>query len=374
MNLVLITLITWAAPSAKDAGLQPPSIVSQSLQTGTVKRDNQEFVIEDTSWREPIPNVGGVTGDRAYLRQMTSLLGKVTSESVRTEGSLPAVSLKSSALGRSAWEDLVLAWPLNSSDAKERLIADSGASADISAQPKVTIYDESGKLVEELNLAGSLKAQRQLVPLLNSLQTVALTRSPAELRSGMKVGTWDIPKGRSSRSLRSIVELMRTNSRLEITVDDRVANRLVTTNSEGLSIKWRELAERLPRVLNLSWIQKGNVYHLVAAEGEPLGEKPETFDSLVVEVLTHLQELGVIDATVPAAQIVGARSDLGAASESVTNAIAGAYSECGKDAGKFRQVLEEARQKRGYRLSYEYAISSTYNGPGFSFTTFVNSR
>jgi hypothetical protein len=273
-----------------------------------------------------------------------------------------------------AWEDLVSVWPLNSPDAKDKLIADSGASADISVQPRLTIYDTAGKLVDELNLGRSLDAQKQLVPVLKSLQPAAPPRCPVVLRRGMKVGTWDIPKGRSSRSLRSVFDLMRTYSKFEITVDDRVANRLVTTNSEGLSIKWRELAERLPRVLNLSWIKKGNAYHLVAAEGEPLGEKPENFDSLVVEVLTHLQELGVVDATVPASRIVGARGDLGTASESVTSAITRAYSECGKDPGKFRQLIAEAQQTKVYRVAYEFAISSVFNGQGFSFTTFVNSR
>jgi len=273
-----------------------------------------------------------------------------------------------------AWEDLVSVWPLNSPEAKDKLIADSGASADISVQPRLTIYDTAGKLVDELNLGRSLDAQKQLVPVLKSLQPAAPPRCPDVLRRGMKAGTWDIPKGRSSRSLRSIVESIRTNSRLNLTVDDRIADLIVTTTSEGLSIKWSELVERLPGLLDLSWRKVDDAYHLTAADGGPISKDPGSFDSLVVDVLTRLQKVGVIDATVSASQIVGAESDLGTASESVTNAIAAAYSECGQDAGKFRQVLQAARQTRGYRMAYEFAISSVYNGPGFSFTTFVNSR
>jgi len=246
MNLAFITLIALTAPSAMNEGLQASSSGSPSIQSATVRRVIQELVIEDSSWRKPIQAIGGVTEDRAYLRQLIPLLDTITPESVRTVEYGRAASITRTGVGNLAWEDLVSVWPLNSPEAKDKLIADSGASADISVQPRLTIYDTAGKLVDELNLGRSLDAQKQLVPVLKSLQPAAPPRCPDVLRRGMKAGTWDIPKGRSSRSLRSIVESIRTNSRLNLTVDDRIADLIVTTTSEGLSIKWSELVERLP--------------------------------------------------------------------------------------------------------------------------------
>ena len=319
----------WVAVNARSLMTTVvPSFRSLLLKTGQLssgKLIDHGFFVYNSSWLFPVAINGGGPGDGQYLKELYSLIKPLTVQSVQSSGEWRMIMVNRSSVDSRLWDSLIGAWPVQSPWAKSRLTSEKDTRINLRVQPRLMIYNDADQLVEELNVARFPHAQRTLVPALQAMKLDVPPRCPDELKRAIKPSSFQIDKGDSFQTVRQIVGALANQCQISLTVDDRVGDLIVVTKSKGQQVHYSVLAQLIAEVLNLYWRKVGDRYHLTVSAGDPRRDvqqpEIENFDSLLVDVLTKLQELGLIDPTIPAFRLAGAHLDLGRASDQTINAI-----------------------------------------------------
>lgn len=354
----------------------PDEMFALSEQQGISRVGNQGVVVYYSGWLSPITESPEVAGEVAYLRQLIPILKSVKNPSFEEFGNRNALVLDASTIGSVQWSKLATAWPAFSAQQRTAVAQTSGTKMTLDVQPRLMVFDSQGRLVEELNLARSLKAQRTLLPLLRELPGVILPRFPAELAASFDDLQLKIPAGDGTRKLGDLINELQPHCRHPLTIDERITDLLIMTKSEGQPMDFREVARLLPELLDLYWRPVGNRFHLAISADDPLRVSTSRGGSghraLMIDLVKEFQRFALVDTAASPDQIAGASFGLEKASPAAVDSIIETYLDLGKDATKFGMVLKEARAKGGYTIKLVYTVGTTYSGPGIQLGRFFD--